>query len=139
MGNPLQYRCIGCREKVVKHEVGVLRICRDCWAKLTVAERAARIEAMEQTELLRDIRGHLNALERGSECDANERVSTARALENLGRQMKLPAGKVTELVNQFQPVARLLFDLLSEAAAKGRQDDRDDDEPWRDSLKDDDE
>lgn len=88
---------------------------------------------MEQTELLREMRGFLDAMNRGQECDANERVSTAKALENLGRQLKLPAGKVTELVNQFQPVARLLFDMLSEAAARERGDD------WRESPSDPDE
>lgn len=130
MPNPLQHRCICCwtKESAGQWPAGYPHVCPKCLAFLKPADKAAIFAAMEQTELLRDIRGHLDALERGAECDANERVSMAKALENLGRQLKLPAGKVTEIMNQLQPVARLLFEMLSAAAAK--QDDADDDEPF---------
>lgn len=129
MGNPLEHRCICCWSARPESPAGYPPVCVSCLKQLSPGDKAAILASTEQTELLRDIRGFLDAMNRGAECDANERVSIAKGIENLGRQLKLPAGKVTELVNQFQPVARLLFEMLSEAAKKS-QDDGDDDHPF---------
>mgnify|MGYP006921353200 CR=1 FL=1 len=118
----------------MKWPEGYPHVCPNCLKQLSPGDKAAIIVSLENTELLRDIRGQLEILTRNTEADEQERASHAKALENIGRQLKLPAGKVTELVNQFQPVARLLFEMLS-AAAKRDERDGDDDEPWRESMK----
>lgn len=100
--------------------------------KLTPGERAAIVAATAQTDLLRDIRAQLDILNRNGENDENQLGSIARAFENFGRMLKLPAGKANELFNQAQAFIR----LLHEQAEKAAKDDRDDDEPWRDSLRD---
>lgn len=125
MANPLEHRCVCCwtRESVTKWPDGYPHVCVECLKKLTPGDKAAIYYSMQQVELLRGIRGELDALNRNNECDEQERASHAKALENIGRQLKLPAGKVTEIMNQLQPVARLLFDMLTAAAKEQRGDD----------------
>lgn len=140
MADPLEYRCVCCWSKVAKVEEGLPRVCRECFGKLSPADKATILTGMRQEELLRDIRGHLNILARNNENDENQLGSIARAFENFGRMIKLPAGKSTELINQVQAFFRLLQQQVEDAArnannGRTRGGDDDDDEPWRESLR----
>ena len=129
MANPLEHRCICCWSAAAKWGEGMPHVCGACLLELAPGDKAAIIAAMRQTELLHDIRGQLNILARNNDNDENQLGSIAKAFENIGRQLKLPAGKAVELANQVQA----FFRLLQEQVEANRRDD--DDEPWRESLR----
>lgn len=83
---------------------------------------------MNQVKLLGDIRGHLNVLARNNDNDENQLGSIAKAFENFGRMLKLPAGKANELFNQIGALVRLLHDQAEKAAER---DDEEGGESWR--------
>jgi len=135
MGNPLEHRCICCwrKESVHKWGDGIPHVCPDCLKLLGPGDKAAIITAMRHTELLSEIRGHLSILAENNENDENQLGSIAKAFENFGRMLKLPAGKAVELSNQVQAFIRLLHEQAEKAARDGGDDDH---EPWRESLRD---
>lgn len=127
---PITQCCVCCWQPCPQNN-DLPRICQGCFDKLTPAERAARAEAYIQIELLRDIRAKFDVANRNAENDENQLGSIARAFENFGRMLKLPAGKAVELTNQVQAFVRLLHEQAEKAAKR----DGDDDEPWRESLR----
>ena len=134
MGNPLEHRCICCWNVVVPVSV-FPKVCVECRGKLTAGDKAAILSAVQHTELLRDIRAHLDVMARNAETDENQLGSIAKSFENFGRMLKLPAGKGVELANQVMALVRLLHEQAERAGRQGGDDrDGDDDEPWRESL-----
>lgn len=83
---------------------------------------------MNQVRLLNDIRGHLALMERNKDNDENQLGSIARAFENFGRMLKLPAGKANELFNQMGALVRLLHEQAEKAAER---DEEEGGESWR--------
>lgn len=113
-----EHRCICCWLVVVPAKV-FPRVCVECFAKLTLGDRAAIVAAANHTELLRDIRRNLDVLARNNDNDENQLGSIAKSFENFGRMLKLPAGKGVELANQVMALVRLLHEQ-AERAADGR-------------------
>jgi len=129
MGNPLQHRCICCWSTVAKWGDGMPHVCGACLLELSPGDKAAILAAMQHTELLREIRGQLDIVARNAENDENQLGSIAKAFENFGRMLKLPAGKAVELSNQVQAFIRLLHEQAERAADRG--DDLDDGDSWK--------
>jgi hypothetical protein len=104
-------------------------VCGACLLELSPGDKAAILAAMQHTELLREIRGQLDIVARNAENDENQLGSIAKAFENFGRMLKLPAGKAVELSNQVQAFIRLLHEQAERAADRG--DDLDDGDSWK--------
>jgi len=79
-------RCVCCW-RVVVPKANPIPVCVECVNKLTPGERAAIVFAVQQTELLREMRGHLDAIARNDENDQQQLGGMAKAVENLGRMV----------------------------------------------------
>lgn len=87
---------------------------------------------MRMLEALRDVRTQLDILNRNSENDESQLGSIAKAFENFGRILKSPAGEFDDLIGEAKKLLRMLQGRVQQASER----DKDDDEPWRESLRD---
>lgn len=97
MGSPLlgnndgpreysENRCVCCWLIVVPKRQAI-PVCVECNGKLSSGERAAIVFALQQTELLRDMRGHLNVLARNDGEDESQLARIARTFEEFRKTL----------------------------------------------------
>ena len=98
---------------------------------MSPGERAARIEADLQVDLLREIRSQLDLLNLNSENDENQLGSIARAFENFGRILRPASGEFDDVMGELKKLLR----MLQQRAERANERDGDGDEPWRESLR----
>lgn len=79
-------RCVCCW-RVVVPKANPIPVCVECVGKLTPGERAAAVFAVQQTELLREMRGHLDVLARNHGEDENQLARIARTFEEFRRTL----------------------------------------------------
>jgi len=130
------YICRACRRSLVGYspadeKTGLPQVCSECWGKMSPGERAARIEADLQVDLLREIRSQLDLLNLNSENDENQLGSIARAFENFGRILRPASGEFDDVMGELKKLLR----MLQQRAERANERDGDGDEPWRESLR----
>jgi hypothetical protein len=89
--------CLSCRRAITDPPFGIPAICKECWATMTPAERAARQEAWNHERKLFEL---ILAVENNAYL-AKQTARLAKVLEALLRELKQPFDGMQNLIDRL--------------------------------------